>query len=37
MNGRLPIADQQLPELVANRKEELIQMGISKKNAFMID
>ena len=30
-NGLLPIADQQLPELLVKRKEELIQMGISRK------
>jgi len=34
INGRLPIADQHLPELVANRKEELIQIGISQKECL---
>ena len=31
MNGRLPIADQKLPELVSKHKEELIQLETSKK------
>jgi hypothetical protein len=30
-NGRLSIVDQQLPELLVNRKKELIQMGILRK------
>jgi hypothetical protein len=36
-NGRLPIVNQQLPELLVRRKEELIQMGISGKQEHPCD